>query len=322
MSAPRTKSGRGWVKMGLIGVALFLAGYWAGGRRPPRVWEPAQALPAPVRIPPCIAPDIQEAAILNLAVRVLEVVQEPINPLMIGAKRQLGRGLYRQQPKPPYLPVCLPDEMLDRARVALSRQRQGGRLVEYELDLAFRLKDPPANVVEAVGKSAFAEVPQQAEFSDLQDIRPLARAVLASFGETGSGWGNIALQKVSEPGSMGTSALQIAVATKQPGALELVERRMQGLLTEVTETGAVRYQAKLRLLELLYALTLAGEAAAPHLEPTYRFLAMKAQAPAPPFGLVELDPKRACFLLARFPAGVLNSIPAYCSDPSVPLEQQ
>jgi hypothetical protein len=268
----------------------------------------------------CLPPEHGALEQFEVAIKALEV--SPRSFLGIGAMKLLGHGIYRTEGKNTSR-VCLPGEMLDRIVSLATRHRQfEPRLVEYQLKLASQFKEPTQYIVDAVAKSAFNSSMQPSEAPALEDIRPLARAVLAGFGEKAFAYADIAFGQMSADNSLGTGAAQVAVAAGHPLALGRVEQLMHEVLSAIPRSQAVPWEQKNRLYELSYALTLGREASVPHLAPVRDLLSRKVQSFAPPFGMVELKPKRLCLIFKASQPRLQFDLDNYdlCFDEKVPLD--
>lgn len=120
---------------------------------------------------------------------------------------------------------------------------------------------------------------------------------------------------------MGTGAAQIAVSGGNPKALQIVERLMVEKLATLPKEQAVPWDARNRLYEMAYALAYGGAQAREHIAPLQDLMSRKVQSWAPPFGMLELSPRRMCDVLAK----IMQKSPtnlnfSYCSD-SGPNEQ-
>ncbi len=128
-----------------------------------------------------------------VAVRTLEVVQWRLNSLGIGAMKFLGSGLLRRRAEDT-VNVCGPEGTYDRVAHLVSEYRmlEPGRLTEYDLNLAAQFSKPDPYVVTAIANSAFNDLPQQSGIFESEDIRPLARSVLAGFRERSAEYAELA----------------------------------------------------------------------------------------------------------------------------------
>lgn len=300
----------------------FALGWSARGPTTVQPTRLADALPIWRTTGACLQPDENEAAILELAVRSLEIAAD-FSPLSIGAQRTLGNGLYRRSGTTTS-PICKPPSLLERTSEALTAKRGlSARLVEYQIKLAAKLPRPSRYVIEQIARSAFSPLLQESDIFPGEDIRPLSRTALAGFGRAASDWAEIGYEQMSGNDSLGTGAAQVAVAAGHPLALSRVERTMRELLSSVPEGQVVPRSIKLRLYELGYALGLAGREAAPHVGPLQDLMRRKVQSWAPPFGTIELSPKRACWLLALVNVDQAAAFApfSYCSDPGIPNDQ-
>jgi hypothetical protein len=194
-------------------------------------------------------------------------------------------------------------------------------LVEYQLELAARLPVRSGHVVEAVGKSAFSPQIQESDVFKQRDIRPYARTILASFGREAKAFQALAYEQMSIDDSMGTGAAQVAAATGHPEALSRIERMMQDALTAIPPDEVVPRARRDRLYELAWAIYFAGEQGKSRTKPIHAMMQRKVQSWAPPFGMVELRPKRLCGVLARIEGPASLRRYAFCVDEKVPFEQ-
>ncbi|WP_130269169.1 hypothetical protein [Phyllobacterium myrsinacearum] len=308
----------------LLGVGVGI-GFTFATRKPTQVIEFSAAIPGSYYdFQQCLPPTASELAQYNIAVQTLETLNGEPNWLEVGAEKYLGYGVYRNDATGRG-PVCNPDEVYDRVAKLASQHwsTKKGQLAEYQLLLAARLRDPPPNVVKAVGESAFSTSPQISGTLKDQDIRPLARSVLASFHEKAAAYSNIAFEQMSADSSMGTAAAQIAASTGHPLALGRIETLMTDALFALPKGGIVPRETKRRLYELSYAFALVGEEGKKHIGPLKQLMKMRVQSWAPPFGMIDSPPKRLCNILAQI-AGKddreLQEFP-YCSDQTVPFDE-
>jgi hypothetical protein len=285
-------------------------------------WQLADAIPASAP-GNCVSPNARERSLLELAVSAIEQSGGD-NPswLDIGAQRYLARHQFRIEGGHG-VAICTPDEVLKRVAAAFeARKGLGkGRLVEYQLELAARLPARSRYVVEAVGKSAFNLQVQESDVFKQKDIRPYARTVLASFGHDADAFKALAYEQMSMEDSMGTGAAQVAAATGHPDALPKIERMIEDALADVPVDKVVPRAKRDRLYELAWAIYFAGDAGKAHTKPIHAMMNRKVQSWAPPFGMVELRPKRLCGVLARIEGAESIKPYAFCFDEKVPLEQ-
>jgi hypothetical protein len=307
-------------RLAAVLTALYLTA--ACDHKPTVQWQLAAAVP-PNAPSACVSPNERERSLLELAVSAIEQSGEG-NPnwLDIGAQKYLARHQFRREGSH-YIAVCTPAEVLRRVASAFEvRKGLGkGRLVEYQLELAFRLPTRSTNVVEAVGKSAFSSQVQESDIFKQRDIRPYARTVLASFGREAQAFQALAYEQMSMEDSMGTGAAQVAAATRHPGALPRIERMMEEALADVPVDGVVPRAVRDRLYELAWAIYFAGDAGKAHTKPIHLMMNRKVQSLAPPFGIVELRPKRLCNILAGIEGAESLKLYAFCLDDNVPFEQ-
>ncbi len=240
------------------------------------------------------------------------------NALDIGAQKLLGNGLYRRVGGKSF-PLCESGSVL--ARVSQALERRGGlgkgRAVEYQLALAARLPHPPQSIVKDVAKVAFAESGQQSEiFNDL-DIRPYARAVLASFGAPTREYSEVAIREMSTESSMGTGAAQVAAAAGHPDALPWVARSIQKELEAAPAGSPIPWSKRNRLYELAWAIAYAGENGKPYLNSIEAIMRRKVESKAFPFGMVSHDPKQLCRVLEYVADREALQTYSYCTDESL-----
>jgi hypothetical protein len=147
----------------------------------------------------------------------------------------------------------------------------------------------------------------------------LARATLASLGHAAARpYADQAFRLISGDDALGTGAAQVAVASGHPGALELVEKLMAEALASVPFGRAVPWHTRNRLYELAYALALGGDEARLHAVPLRQLMEREVQSWAPPFGMIELPPKRMCSVLAKIVSTAASGQePSYCGEPGI-----
>jgi hypothetical protein len=285
-------------------------------------WEYANAFPPLATQLRCAEPNPRERALFDAAASALELgdVDEP-NALDMGAQRVLAHGVSREFGNGRFS-VCMPSDVLARASMAI-KSRGGfgkGRMTEYGLSLAAKLPDADAVVIEAVAKVAFNEVVQPSEALSHQDIRPYARSVLAVFGAKAAKYSDVAYEQISIDTAMGTGAAQIAAATGHAQALPRVAQLMEAALATVPEPRAIPYALRNRLYELAWAVALAGDAGKQYSRPIHQLMRRQVQSWAPPFGMLELQPKRMCDVLTRVEGSKASATYSYCGDDKVPYE--
>jgi hypothetical protein len=296
----------------------------AAGCSSEKKWELADALPN--RAPPtCVSADSRERSILNAAVTAIEASGEHLpNALDIGAQRLLSGHLFRTTVDGKRSEaVCVPAEILKKAAAALAARETWGkfRMVEYNLTLASRLPTRNARIVEAVGSQAFSAQVLPSDLFERRDIRPYARTVLASFGAESMKYRDAAYQQMSADTSMGTGAAQVAAAAGHPEALPRIERMMTDALASVSSGKAIPYDLRNRLYELAWAVAYSGEAGRAYAKPVHAVMQREVASWAPPFGMIELRPKRLCEVLALIEGSAALSNYPYCLDEKVPFEQ-
>lgn len=260
---------------------------------------------------------------LQIAADSIALDQEPISNFMtIGAAKLLGNGLLRSEARTTKR-VCTPIAILTQvgASMVAPKGLGAGQLVEYQIRLAVQLPNPSDFVVEQIGKAAFNESKQHSELFPKQDIRPMARTALASFGKRASTFGDVALNEMSSHSSLGTGAAQVAAAIGEPLALPRIVEMFDDLLSSVPAESAIPLDKRDRLLELAWAIYFAGDAARAASQSIHRVMLRKVESRAPPFGIVEISPKRFCRVIELIEGQAATATYPYCQDKSIPLEQ-
>jgi hypothetical protein len=289
----------------------------------PEKWDQANALP-PLAREVCVEPTQRELAVYDLAASAIEHgdVGEP-NSLSIGATGLLAHGLVRAYPERGVTRVCIPSAALERASMAFNtRGRLGrGRLTEDELTLAARLPHVDAAVVDQVAKSAFSDLVQPSGIFARQDIRPLARTVLAGFWPAAAKYADKAYGEIAIDTALGTGAAQVAAAGGHAGAMPKVARLMEDAIAGVPYPKAIPYGLKNRLYELSWAVVYAGSSGRQYTSMIHTLMRREVESYAPPFGMIELAPKQLCTVLEKIEGpGALAAYP-YCNDPKVPYDK-
>ena len=287
-------------------------------------WEFADALIMKnLTLEKCVPPSQQEAELLELAVSVIEHEHaDNLNALDIGAQKFLGNGLYRNVDKKSR-PVCMSTSLLSRIALALER-RNGfgkGRLVEYQLLLAAKLQHPGEALVNSIANSAFATVPQQSEYFKNNDIRPLARSVLASYGRAAAPYAEKAYQEMHGNSPMGTGAAQIAAASGHPHALGKVVVLIDEVLKSVEPGKSIPRAKRNRLYELAWAIAYSGERGRGSVGSIHKIMRMRVESWAPPFGMSDHYPKKMCAALDYLEGQGASAQYSYCNDENIVLDQ-
>lgn len=320
---------RTWLIVVAVGIVAFIAGIsWPA--KP--ILEPGQALPSwnPQQMDPavCLEPTEEERQVYSVAVTTLEVASDAVW-LGIGAQKFLSHGLYRKTGND-FVPVCPPADVYPRASKAITAEiaaRPGSKvyLLEYQLRLAGRLPDPSTHIVEVVGGVAFEDSPHpnQEQYLPADDLRPLARTVLASYGQKALAFRDRAFEEMSGADPMGTGAAQIAAATGHPKALSRVQSLMEEILAATPADQSFGLEQRSRLYELAYAMYFAGPAAQPYTAPLQQLMKRKVKSRAPPFGLVDLSPKQMCHVLDKIFGSEQSPARSYdfCFDKKYPYPQ-
>jgi hypothetical protein len=259
--------------------------------------EQMAAVPAWMRSGSCVPMKEAERAQSRLVLQVLE--EFPVIEVMhIAAVKHFGRDRYRREGEKEVL-VCPPEELYPRvAELMLSRGVfSRGYLHANELRLAAALGPRDQRIVEAVARTAFHPFAIETEYPETKrDIRSFARTTLAGFGGAAAPWAEKAFQAISAEDALGTSAAQVAVAGGHPQALERVHDLLMDAL-EAHPDDPIPLRARDRLYELAHAIAMGGRRAREHADPIYELLGRKVESWAPPFGMLELPPRRMCRVL-------------------------
>ena len=189
--------------------------------------------------------------------------------------------------------ACLSDEF--KQRVADATLNAGawdyGLAGSARLRLAGQLGGRDPKIVEDVAEVAFYPDPVAGVASS--DIRPEARSVLASFGQIAAPWREPAMKLMHARDSLGTSAAQVAAASRDPEAVRAVADMLHRELQDVGRKPIARKRAG-QLVELAYALGAAGHVARPYIGTLVELLARDIESAAPPFGIIERPPNEVC----------------------------
>jgi len=242
-------------------------------------------------------------------------------PLHTGIQKFLSHGIYRKVNQN-YIPVCFPKDYLRAVakEISLSKSMKA-HIVQYQLTLAGRFKEPTQEIIELVAKVAFASKPHtnRGEWPENIDLRPLARTVLASYGEKASLYAERAYSEISLETALGTGALQIASSTGYEGALKQVENFMAHILDNNKDNDVISLKDRQRLYELSYALYYSRDKAKNHLEPLKELMRRRV-ASRSSFGKLGLYPKQMCHILNEL-NGTIDEEYSYCFDTEYPFPQ-
>lgn len=313
----------------LVAAVAYAMGYVSASWLPKKapINELAEAVPPEGLVlsatKSCGEPTDEEKAIVKAAVDILAFPANEAGFLAIGAERFLSRPLYRMSGNRSHV-VCDSPELFERAGQLINKSEhlRNGRLVEYGFNLIARLPHPNESLIKVVAGSAFSDAPQASDLFPARDLRPLARATLAGFGLGARPYADRAFAQISIADAMGTGAAQVAVAGNHLQALETVERLMNETLAKLPRDRAVPHDTRDRLYEMAYALSFGGEDAKQHIAPLRNLMARKIQSWAPPFGMVDLHPRRMCQVLANITGRPTSDLEfKYCTDENVPYEQ-
>ncbi len=288
-------------------------------------WELVEAFPK--QLPECLPPNDEEKEFYNLAVTILEKAGRTkksnfsAGSLEVGAEEFLSKGGYRTEDGK-VIPICAPLKTYEHVdNILVSNNGLSARLEEYQLELVAKIPNPSPYIVESVANSAFNVTPQQSQYFKNRDIRPFARTVLASFGMKSSKYADIAYKQISTDNALGTGAAQIAVATGHPDALPKIEKLMNNLLESIPNDKVVPREIRNRLYELAYAIGFGKEKSKKYTAPIKNLMIRRVQSWAPPFGMLEFNPKRMCEVLKNIEGQESITTYSYCMDKNIPLEQ-
>lgn len=273
--------------------SLALPGAWllsAGGEE----WRRSTDATAIVENFACIPMTPTQAHRAELALEVLDNFPRS-SPIFDGAMNVLGLPTISDDRAHAH---CISEEMKQRVTGATLKSGawDHGLAGLSDMMLARQLGPRDPKIVEHVAQSAFFSGPiPDAAFTDL---RPEARSILASFGVAARPWKGVALNEMSDKDSLGTSAAQVAAASKDPSAVVAVADLLDHLLK--SETGHVipRERGK-RAVELSYALGASSDAGRPYVGLLLELLRRDVQSLAPPFGLIERKPNEVCHALKQ-----------------------
>jgi hypothetical protein len=257
------------------------------------VWREELALTRSWNSQDCIQPNAEEIKSIELAVRVIEA-NDPSGRfgwLDIGARQTLG-GMNE---------LCVDQSYYQRVGVALARQGDLGKhkLAEYELLLVSKIVNPPEVLINDIARVAFSEMPWQSNiFVDL-DIRPLARAILATLGHQTKRFADQAFTLMDRRTASGTGASQIAVAAGHPLALEKTLRLIDDALVDIPAGQSIPWHTRNRLYELVLALTYSSEKTPDRVAAIEKIMLKKVQSNATMLGMVDLSPKKMCAMMPK-----------------------
>jgi hypothetical protein len=278
---------------------LYFAGtlFCPGFRAVYRDIKPVGAMPHWIGPTSCTAMNDEERKQDRLALQVLRDFPV-ISAMHIGAVRHFGRDRYRHQDHESFL-LC-PSRDLNGEIASLSLAQQmfsGSYLHAYPLRLARHVGPRDPAIVEVVARTAFHEYPILTEYPEFkEDIRSLARVTLAEFGAAAAPWSAQAYKAMNAQDRLGTTAAQIAVVTGHPQALQQVSQMLDTILRD-NPKDPIRRDVRDRFYDLAYALASVGAKARDYVGPVIRIMSREVQSAAPPFGLIELKPRRMCRVL-------------------------
>lgn len=173
-----------------------------------------------------------------------------------------------------------------------------GRPVEYQLRVAAKVQNPSNQIVDQVGKIAFSQSVNPGDYNRKNDIRPMARTILAGFGKRSEKYREAAVRNMNGMDSLGIGAAQVAVATGASGALSKVVQMITDELA-AEPIDPISLESSKRLLELSWAISLAKNPDKSTTRPIHIIMGRKVEIPAPPFGTVSSDPFEFCYILSR-----------------------
>lgn len=210
-------------------------------------------------------------------------------PIFAGAMEVFGRPQNLDE----RLRYCVSSDLRDEvARRTTAASVWGWGLPGLtRLELARELGPRDPSIVQDVANAAFVGRP--IEEPPFADIRPVARSVLASFGVAAKPWRQQALSAMNDQDALGTSAAQVAGASGDPEAVDRVGALFRKALRSAPTGEAVPVEKGERLVELSYALGVAGPQARNHVSALVEFLNRDVEKGSH-FGTLELPPKEVC----------------------------
>lgn len=303
-----------WKSAFALVFAVSALGYWISRPTSPSNHR-VMALPTHLAMHhdnPCTLPSEEQAKKFEHAVAALEHPDEKSH-LIEAAKLLTQYSLL----------LCPPPGTFERVSAALSRSPElfAGKLQKYQIDLAARLPSPSQAIVAAIGRAAFDNRPLNNEDLDPIDLRALARSTLASFGPKAEAYADQALAQMSDVNPLGTGAAQVAAATRPDEALPRISAFIQARLARVPLDGPIPWNLKNRLYELAYAISVAGPGRRGHVASIEAIMRRKVESWAPPFGMVQLHPKRLCRTLASVAGEDRAAAFDYCRHPKASFDQ-
>jgi hypothetical protein len=96
---------------------------------------------------------------------------------------------------------------------------------------------------------------------------------------------------------------------------------MEEILKSIPQDRTIPRNTRNRLYELAYAIYFSGEDAKKHAAPIRELMTRRVQSWAPPFGMVDLYPKRMCEVLKRIEGPDSINEYRFCVDDRLPFEQ-
>jgi hypothetical protein len=310
-----------------VAIVAYAFGRAAQRGQPKAALELEQAIPPPSLVlsasQTCIEPNELERGLIEAAVDALVFSSEESGFFGIGAEQFLSHPRYRRTDGTIQVLCDIPELFVKASElIRNSDHLRKGRIVEYGLKLIARLPNPGEQLAKVVAASAFNQTPQEPGIFPKRDIRPLARSTLASLGPLARPYADQAFAQISIEDSMGTGAAQIAVAGGHRDALGTVERLMADKLASRPKEHVIPYGERNRLYEMAYALAFGGAQARQHVAPVRDLMSRKIQSWAPPFGMVELPPRRMCEVFVKIMREPVSDPELkYCSDTNRPYEQ-
>ncbi len=261
-------------------------------RRPADLYEPTDALAfLPDR--PCTPPTPVQARRTALALEVLGEFSRHAD-IYDGALNVFGRPRNAEDLGPGEI-FCVSESQKDEvARLSVAADAWRGLVGMTKLEVAFQLGPRDPVIVSSIARIAFED--RAIEDSYSSDIRPFARTVLASFGATAAPWREQALSRMSEDGSLGTSAAQVAAASGDPEAVARVAALLQAAVDDEPADEAISVEAREHITELAFALGAAREKARPY-TPIVLGLLNREFTIGSHFGALELTPTSMCRVL-------------------------
>lgn len=257
------------------------------------------ATPNWVPLPDCSPLNDDDRARYELALQGLRTFGRLDSP-RIAALRYFARPQYRMTGD--WERLCFPMDLLpELAEVTLQEDFfiRGRPLRGDRLGLARRLGPRDPRIVESVAETAFSPHPVANDvLIPGQDVRTLARVILAEFGSPARQWSEQAFDAMNADNRLGTTAAQVAVALGHPRALDRASELLRDLLEQYPE-DPIPLSAVNQFYDLVFAIAWAGPEAEPHAVLLIGLLDRRIESTSTSFGILQLTPSGVCWALQR-----------------------